>query len=630
MTTTTAKVLITAEDRSAAAFSAVRRNLDAVGIGMDTLKASALGALGALAAPVSVAGLTAIFNESRRAIDGLNDLADATGMGVEAASALDHVSRATGGSLESLTGIMVKFQSVIADADPSKGVGQVLKAINIDVAELRRMSPDEAIRKVAIATEELGSNADKTRVYQELFGKSIRDAAPFMKDLAEAKRLDAKLTAEQIEQVDRYNKEMSRLSAEAGNVARSLTSTVATALNQVIDRFKEGQKEGRSFWQIAMGGYAKDVGDIYGGAGPDRSRQTSGGMVRDMEDPAGPLRRWERANDKRPLASILPPAQADKKQATARADSRFSGLTYDEQITRRVGSLLEGSAVIKAKEYLDTLNQLDRLYFSGAINGDLYASAVEKLAGATARAGKVNEESLDLLAEEARVKQEMALLNDMLAGTESARLQKQRDEMAKALEWLEKGLVTEAEYVEMVSARLGLVAQSTTEAVDQAKRLGDAFANTFDSAFRGGMKLGDLLKKLAFDAINIQFLTPAAQQAGTWLGGMVSNAFKPGGLLSFAGGGYTGNGGRGGGLDGQGGFLAMLHPRETVVDHTTGGGAGGGVALTQHITIDARGADAGVESRIRAAMAQTKAETLALVQSRANRGGSFAAALGRA
>ena len=53
---------------------------------------------------------------------------------------------------------------------------------------------------------------------------------------------------------------------------------------------------------------------------------------------------------------------------------------------------------------------------------------------APARATK----SLDLLAEEARIKQEMALLNEMLANTESAR-QKQRDEMAKAVEWLEKG-----------------------------------------------------------------------------------------------------------------------------------------------------------------------------------------------
>jgi muramidase (phage lysozyme) len=41
-----------------------------------------------------------------------------------------------------------------------------------------------------------------------------------------------------------------------------------------------------------------------------------------------------------------------------------------------------------------------------------------------------------------------------------------------------------------------------------------------------------------------------------------------GGGLSFAGGGYTGNAPRAGGVDGQGGFPAILHPRETVIDHT--------------------------------------------------------------
>jgi hypothetical protein len=39
-------------------------------------------------------------------------------------------------------------------------------------------------------------------------------------------------------------------------------------------------------------------------------------------------------------------------------------------------------------------------------------------------------------------------------------------------------------------------------------------------------------------------------------------------LQSFSGGGYTGNGARAGGLDGQGGFMAMLHPQEDVIDRT--------------------------------------------------------------
>lgn len=45
-------------------------------------------------------------------------------------------------------------------------------------------------------------------------------------------------------------------------------------------------------------------------------------------------------------------------------------------------------------------------------------------------------------------------------------------------------------------------------------------------------------------------------------------------VASFDGGGYTGNGSRTGGLDGKGGFMAMLHPQETVIDHTRGQGGG--------------------------------------------------------
>ena len=55
---------------------------------------------------------------------------------------------------------------------------------------------------------------------------------------------------------------------------------------------------------------------------------------------------------------------------------------------------------------------------------------------------------------------------------------------------------------------------------------------------------------------------------------------------SFDGGGYTGNGSRSGGLDGKGGFWAMMHPQETVIDHTkskgsisSGSSSGGNVTV---------------------------------------------------
>uniref|UniRef100_UPI003BA1F60A phage tail length tape measure family protein n=1 Tax=Shinella sp. M31 TaxID=3368615 RepID=UPI003BA1F60A len=67
-----------------------------------------------------------------------------------------------------------------------------------------------------------------------------------------------------------------------------------------------------------------------------------------------------------------------------------------------------------------------------------------------------------------------------------------------------------------------------------------------------------------------------AAGGGINLGGLFSSSFKPNTTLSnfingipgFDGGGHTGAGTRTGGLDGKGGFLALMHPRETVTDHT--------------------------------------------------------------
>lgn len=51
-------------------------------------------------------------------------------------------------------------------------------------------------------------------------------------------------------------------------------------------------------------------------------------------------------------------------------------------------------------------------------------------------------------------------------------------------------------------------------------------------------------------------------------GGLLGSLF--GSLMPFDGGGSTGNGPRSGGVDGKGGFPAILHPQETVIDHTKG------------------------------------------------------------
>lgn len=93
----------------------------------------------------------------------------------------------------------------------------------------------------------------------------------------------------------------------------------------------------------------------------------------------------------------------------------------------------------------------------------------------------------------------------------------------------------------------------------------------------------------------------AMAAANPWpanLGAMASVADATAGIVSsiasvqsFDGGGYTGNGPRAGGLDGKGGFMAMVHPRETIIDHTkqkVGGGGGSPVIqLNTSVTVEA-------------------------------------------
>jgi len=70
----------------------------------------------------------------------------------------------------------------------------------------------------------------------------------------------------------------------------------------------------------------------------------------------------------------------------------------------------------------------------------------------------------------------------------------------------------------------------------------------------------------------------------------------PNTIPKLEGGGFTGMGARAGGVDGRGGFPAILHPNETVIDHTKGQGMGATVNFNIS-TVDAAGFDQLLASR---------------------------------
>ncbi len=114
---------------------------------------------------------------------------------------------------------------------------------------------------------------------------------------------------------------------------------------------------------------------------------------------------------------------------------------------------------------------------------------------------------------------------------------------------------------------------------DGAMVVADLFTSVIDGSKSAEEAIADLLAQLAQVQIQKAFLG-LAEGGGIWgslfssLGGATSTPSLS--VPSFDGGGYTGSGARAGGMDGKGGQLALLHPNETVIDHTKSGGASAG------------------------------------------------------
>ena len=133
---------------------------------------------------------------------------------------------------------------------------------------------------------------------------------------------------------------------------------------------------------------------------------------------------------------------------------------------------------------------------------------------------------------------------------------------------------------------------------------------SFEDAIVNGLKNGKLSFKSFADVVVTELIRVAVQQLVIknllnmfsmipGLSGGGTNTKTSGSTYtrkSFDGGGYTGGGVRAGGLDGKGGFMAMMHPQETVIDHTKGQGMGATVNFNIS-TVDAAGFDQLLASR---------------------------------
>lgn len=192
----------------------------------------------------------------------------------------------------------------------------------------------------------------------------------------------------------------------------------------------------------------------------------------------------------------------------------------------------------------------------------------------------------------------------------------------------------ELEQREKIRAAIQKQNEETQKLKNTADQLAAPFDNFFMALVDGTTSAKDAFRSMASDIIQqlyrILVVEKLVQSISGAIQGYMAGPVQGPNLPSADGGGYTGSGPRSGGLDGKGGFMAMLHPRETVIDHTKGQSAGGTV-VNQVFNISANTSD-DTKRLITQTIAQASPaiinQSVGAVMNQRRRGGAMKSAFG--
>ena len=525
------------------------------------VKSGLAGLVGAFSVGVAVNFVKSTINS----VDALNDLKDATGASIENLSALEDIALRSGNSVDSMADSLVKFNKVLNEAKAGSDLDKTLKSIGLNAEELRKIDPAEALQKTAQALATYADDGNKARLIQELFGKSIREAGPWLKDLAEAGKLVGTVTKAQADEAERFNKELAKLSKNATDAARALVSDLVPVLNSLFADFRSLKSN------FSLAGLASEVIDADKALKALQSRKGglfnfAGNLDAEIDKAADRLKKAKAAFNaadtqprsakeeflaserrERNLKSAPNPAggTGPKKAKTEIDDNAQALAQYVRGLEKATETSLDLSEVEKARIFLTTIGttgevaQVRELVLGMAKRIDQEKELAEllkfKRAAATAAGDAVNKEN--------------EFFANAIAGTPTAKLEKQRADMMKLAEGFQTGAFGNPEsmaamqlYGEAASAMLGNLGGDVKEVEGDFASLGATFSSSLEDAIVNGNGLRSVIQGLGQDILRITVRKTITEPIGNALTGAFSG-FSLSKLFGFADGGVmTGRG----------------------------------------------------------------------------------------
>ena len=572
------KIILTAEDRTSAAFASVGRNIDKLGA-----SAAAVGISFAALAAGAVAAMAAFGSLTQKAAE-FKDLEEKTGATAEGLASLA-VSAAVGGAaMESVAAFSIKLTKNLTGVDDeSKAAGAAIKALGLDLEKFKDADPTDRMEMLAKALDQFSDGTGKTAVMEAL-AKGGAQLLPMMKELAQEGGRQVILTQQMIEQADAYADKQAKTSATLSIYAQAIATQALPALTSFTGALADTAKE-----MLALDNKASGLAGNTAVRDFAISAAKALGFVVDAADGA-----WRAVS----IVGKTIGAVAAAAAAVIRGEFSVANSVFDQWKTEVDATLSRGMFSDKLQARLAELNsgatsaaasaKKPKLNFGGAVKPEKAGKAttekdqIDDSARALAAyvkqldstiqkedeltevqrarifllslgvTGEVDQVRELVLGMAQRIDKEKAL-NEVLkqrqkweAMTPSGRLEAQRKDLADLQDWLfpmgadgsrsplDSGATDK--FNEIASSILG-IGEAAKESRSLMDELGATFSSAFEDAIVGGKGLSDVLKGLEKDIIRIITRKLVTEPFSEFIGGAIKSIFP------FEGGGVMTSGG---------------------------------------------------------------------------------------
>lgn len=174
------------------------------------------------AGAISVQAVAGALTNAANSMDRIGKLAQQTGLGARFLQNLSLNAELSGASLDMAAKAVGKLNKELEFGSATGPTSEALRLINLEIATLKTMSPEERLQAIATGIAGIADPAQKSAVAVQFFGRAGQELIPLLDQMADGMEKVDGLSRAQIAEIEAMNDSWTRL----GNTIALATSKV--------------------------------------------------------------------------------------------------------------------------------------------------------------------------------------------------------------------------------------------------------------------------------------------------------------------------------------------------------------------------------------------------------------------